>query len=133
MRSSVGGWVRKRLANCILRPVSGLMMYACACAGSTSIGTASAAGLDLRAAPGPAARRRRCSWAPERSASYSRLRLSAICRSPAAIGARIAIASTPMMLPPSRSRSPPPKMAPHMAMRATKVMPMRDAPRRPSR
>ena len=38
MRSAVGGCVLKRLANCILRPARGLMMYAEACAGSIFIG-----------------------------------------------------------------------------------------------
>ena len=38
------------------------------------------------------------------------------------MGARIAIAMAPNALPPSSS-SPPPNMAPHMAMLATKVMP----------
>src|SRR5919204_3161612 len=39
MRSSVGGWVENSLAKLTWRPVSGLMMYAVASAGFTSIGT----------------------------------------------------------------------------------------------
>jgi len=39
MRSSVGGCERNRFENCAFRPVSGLMMYAVAWAGSTFIGT----------------------------------------------------------------------------------------------
>ena len=40
MRSAVGGWVVKRLANWTLRPVSGLTMYFWACTGSTFMGMA---------------------------------------------------------------------------------------------
>ena len=73
MRSAVGGWVRNRLEKAILRPVSGLTMNACAAAGWTFIGTERTpasifASADARALPSP------ISWAPERSASNSRLR-----------------------------------------------------------
>ena len=78
-------------------------------------------------APGPAARRRAMSRAPVRSASNSRLRLSAIWRTAAASGARRTRTSRASGLGLSSSPPPPPNMAPHMAMRATKVMPMATA------
>ena len=66
------------------------------------------------------------SRAPVRSASNSRLRVSAICRRPAASGARMARASRAMGLLPSSSRLPP-KMAAKRAKVAMAVMPMATA------
>src|SRR5437870_2425933 len=62
--------------------------------------------------------------APLRSASNSRERDSAICRSMAATGARRAKAIWPKGLLRRSRPPPPPNMAPHIAMRATNVMAM---------
>src|SRR6266536_1673296 len=119
MRSSVGGCVEKRLAKLTLRPLSGLMMYAVASAGFTSIGVRlAAASIFWRARASGSPSPVRC--APDASAWYSRERDSAIWSSPAAIGASMAIASSPKMLPPSLS--PPPKIALNIAIRATNVI-----------
>ena len=80
MRSEVGGWVRKRFANCTLRPVSGFTMYACAWAGLTCIGIRAAyasifASALARASGSPEMA------APAESASYSRDRLRAVLKS----------------------------------------------------
>ena len=78
-------------------------------------------------APGPAARRCRASSAPEWSASYSRERDSAIWMQRGRDRREDHHArAAPKMLPPSSS-SPPPKIAPHIAMRATNVMPIATA------
>ena len=91
MRSSVGGCVRNRLANCILRPVNGLMMNAVACAGRCSSAPDSRK-LDLLQRRRRAARR-----SPINSRAAVGFELartdSAICSNAATIGAkRIAIA-----------------------------------------
>ena len=82
-------------------------------------------GVDLlertRASGSPVPR----SSAPLRSASYSRERESDICRSAAAIGAKIIIAIAPRALPLRLRPLPPipPKIAPHINIRARNVIP----------
>ena len=65
------------------------------------------------------------SRAPARSASYSRLRVTAIWMRPAAIGARINETMVPMAPMGLLSRrSPPPNIAPHKKILLRKVIPM---------
>ena len=92
-------------------------MNMCAVAGDASIGTRWLAVWRRRRARARPTGLPVSSAAPA-SAAYSRERETASWTSNAAIGATIAIASSPRTPPPSRSRSPPkpPKIAPHLAI-----------------
>ncbi len=96
MRLAGLGWVEKSLS--WAWACSGLMMNICAVAGLRS-----AVSLSMRWASPEILSSAEASQsglpqmsAPTRSASYSRLRLMAICTRPAAMGARIISASVPM-------------------------------------